>query len=89
MSKKFPVKLYCSNGKFLWKEGENATFQIKANTVLWDDMSIHRKLGIPEGTILDVKKCYQNLYGTFIEVDYMGIPYSVKPKYCHLIIGED
>ncbi len=81
--KEHPVKLYCSNGKFVWKKG--IKWKVQALRPLWDDMCIHRKLDIPEGEILDIQNCYQNLYGTFIEVVYHGQTYSVKPKYCEVI----
>ena len=82
-----PVKLYCSNGVFHWEEGDTLT--IKAMRSLWDDMSVHRKLDIPEGTILKVESCYQCLYGTYIEVDYYDVRYSVKPKYVEVMSSEN
>ena len=81
--KKYPVKLYCSNGKFVW--GSECQWKVRSIRSLWDDMCIHRKLEIPEGEVLDIQNCYQNLYGTFIEVVYHGQTYSVKPKYCEVI----
>lgn len=82
-----PVKLYCSNGVFHWEEGDTLT--IKAMRSLWDDMSVHRKLDIPEGTVLKVESCYQCLYGTYIEVDYCDVRYSVKPKYVEVLSSEN
>ena len=83
----YPVKLSCKNGVFHWNEGDN--MEIKATRSLWDDMSVHRKLDIPEGTVLKVKNCYQCLYGTYIEVEYCGVKYSVKPKYVEVLSSKN
>ena len=81
--KNHPVKLSCNNGVFHWNEGDN--MYIKAVRSLWDDMSVHRKLDIPEGTVLKVESCYQCLYGTYIEVEYCDVRYSVKPMYVEVV----
>ena len=81
------MKLSCKNGVFYWNEGDE--MQVKALRSLWDDMSVHRKLDIPEGTVLKVQSCYQCLYGTYIEVDYCDVRYSVKPKYVEVLSSEN
>ena len=81
--KNYPVKLYCNNGLFHWNEGDE--LKVKAIRSLWDDMCVHQKLDIPEGTVLRVENCYQGLYGTYIEVDYCDVRYSVKPKYVEVV----
>ena len=79
------IKLYCDNGLFRWHPSEVETTIIQTTCETYDEDTINSNLPIPTGTKLDIIRCYQNLYGCFIEVVYNEKVYSIKPKYVEVI----
>lgn len=79
------IKLYCRNGMFRWHHSETEPTRIVTTQDAYDEDTIHTHLPIPAGTELDVVKCYQSLYGVFIEVVYNDRVYSIKPKYVEVV----
>lgn len=79
------IKLYCNNGMFRWHPSETEPTHIRTIRDVYDEDTIHPHLPIPTSTVLDIVKCYQNLYGVFIEVVYNDKVYSIKPKYVEVV----
>lgn len=82
------TKLYCHNGLYLWEKDSPSTI-IRTVRVTYDEDTIHSHLPIPAETELNVVNCYQNLYGTFIDVEYNGRTYSVKPKHVEVVSSQE
>lgn len=81
------TKLYCHNGLYLWDKG-NPQLTLRTVRDTYDEDTIHSHLPIPAETELEVVNCYQNLYGTFIDVVYNGRTYSIKPKHVEVISSQ-
>ena len=79
------IKLYCENGLFRWHRSETEPTVVRTICNTYDEDTINAHLPIPPETELEVVKCYQCLYGTFIDVNYNGKIYSIKPKYVEVI----
>ena len=67
----------------MWTPTE--TTRIRTVRSTYDEDTIDSHLPIPAETELEVIKCYQNLYGTFIDVEYSGKLYSIKPKHVEVL----
>lgn len=82
------TKLYCHNGMWVYCSERTPNMTLRTIRDTYDEDTIHSHLPIPAETELAIVKCYNNLYGCFIDVVYNGRTYSIKPKHVEVVSSQ-